>query len=199
MDHQFRSVQQGCLQDLPVDESGLNPSATSRRRLIKALGMTGAAALVSMQWTRPIITLGGLPAHAQASVDCSVATHLISFIKDGTGSLTTSSSANGTSESGLSSFSNGYSTLATARGTGTETAAGTAVEIVGFSITASWTPLTTVSLDVSIDCCDLAFGTYIFLSDVGSFTLETSTSFGEDGLCSVLPSEPSSGVKVTAR
>lgn len=49
------------------DTSQLNPAATARRRLLKTLGMGAAAGMVSLDWTRPIVRLGALPAHAQAS------------------------------------------------------------------------------------------------------------------------------------
>jgi len=55
------------------DRSTLNPAGAARRRLSRAAGLGAVAASVSLDWRKPVISLGGLPAHAQASrVGCPV-------------------------------------------------------------------------------------------------------------------------------
>ncbi len=49
------------------DNSTLNASGASRRRLIRALGIGAIASQVSLDWSKPAIRLGALPAHAQGT------------------------------------------------------------------------------------------------------------------------------------
>ncbi len=54
-------------EDLAVDEPGLNPAGAARRRLIRSLGLAAVASQVAIDWHKPRIHLGGLPAHAEAT------------------------------------------------------------------------------------------------------------------------------------
>ncbi len=49
----------------PQDSNGINPAAPGRRRLLKAIGLSAVATQIGLDWTRPTIRLGSLPAHAQ--------------------------------------------------------------------------------------------------------------------------------------
>lgn len=51
------------------DESELNPAGSARRRLLKALGLGAVATTLSIDWQRPAIRIGALPAHAQSTVE----------------------------------------------------------------------------------------------------------------------------------
>jgi len=55
--------------------SDINPAAAARRRMIRALGSSGALSLASLAvngWRKPVVRAAVLPAHAQSSVACTV-------------------------------------------------------------------------------------------------------------------------------
>ncbi len=68
-----------------LDEGGLNASGAARRRLIRAVGMGSLGAMVSLDWSRPAIRLGALPAHAAASVSCAVGIYALQIDASGGG------------------------------------------------------------------------------------------------------------------
>ncbi len=67
---------------VPLDSSDLNPHAAARRRLLKAVGLGVGAGLISIDWAKPALRLGALPAHAQGSEVCG-ATWAISIVASG--------------------------------------------------------------------------------------------------------------------
>ncbi len=66
-----------------ADASGLNPAGAARRRLLKAAGLAAVASTIAVDWQRPAIRLGGLPAHAQATTqDCTMSFTVTADVTD---------------------------------------------------------------------------------------------------------------------
>lgn len=75
-------------EDLTVDETSLNPAGAARRRLIKSLGLAAVASRVAIDWRKPQIHLGGLPAHAAGSPRLCQFNLSMTFAPSGTNPIT---------------------------------------------------------------------------------------------------------------
>ncbi len=169
--------------DLPatidaIDASEKNPAATSRRRLLQALGVVGASGLISLDWQRPVVSIGGLSAHAQGSLECGTAVVEIFMTKSGTGSITIiESRSDGTSP--LSEFSFSDTVSASASGTGIG-------EAVTVRADASWAGGADLTFSVQASCCDEFFGSLSgTTANITSAFVFGAMDFGDDGACGV--------------
>lgn len=167
------------------DHSALNPNASSRRRLLKALGFGAVATQLSLDWRKPAIRLGALPVHAQATQgDCAYGMTITLAGEDGTDSYTVALWAN----SGAGSATvDSASFVGSNGGLVSYDAIGASGDYISLGFSYSKPETAQIPFTASATCCDdnistamtAAFGSegnfnYIFevaVQDVGDCTL----------------------------
>lgn len=173
-----------CQEERPVmleaDTTGLNPAAPARRRLLRALGLSAVATAVGVQWQRPVVSLGGLPAHAEGSAltECQVGTVAVGATREGVMSYTLYS---GTSE-GQTVTVEESTTNDAARWETTITGVN---ESIFFQCDVAWASVSNRPYSVTweADCCtDLMRTEANGLGGTGQ-SLAWFRSFDDDGFC----------------
>lgn len=172
-----------------TDSSTLNPAGTARRRLIKAVGLGAVASIVSIDWQKPSVRLGALPAHAQGSISC-VLTYIVpaTILPTGGGGGAISVTLIGSDTGGSFEFNSGV-IFDQGEISGSTTTDGT--DQLTLSMSASYT-LGGQSLSISFfpqaTCCFDAEGYGFQLSPEGTdgtHARETFTVDPDDGACNV--------------
>ncbi len=185
--------------DRQQDAAQLNPHAGARRRLLKAAGMTAMAGFVALDWRRPLVRLGSLPAHAQATANlCDIVlTGSAAQVGSSTGISTAFwtylagvSEVGGTSESGPSS-TNQTTAFDIPGWTFQPSAPGSYVALQTLIISAGGGEFNWIA---RADCCDAsAQGVTLFASAPnGASTITTPNPgqyflVGDDGSCTWNP------------
>ncbi len=135
------------------DDSRHNPNGAARRRLLKALGLGAVATQIGIDWSKPAIRLGALPAHAEATMTdgCTVA-YALTFSSPG--NYTAEMTANGGATLTAISTGGGGTQALSASWNQAPSVSST----LGFNYTASGAD--TLFFTVSAQCCDTRADSY---------------------------------------